>query len=93
MSFFADIGAGASSLGTKLGDTLSGITKFVGDNAEGVLSIAKQIDDLKQIGKPKKKAPDQAPAAPTVQPSSGMTLSPMLLAGGALVLLLVFSRK
>lgn len=95
MSFFSDIGAGVSSLTTKLGENLTGVTQWIGDNAGELLSVVKQVEDLKQIGKPKPKndnAPTPGPTVQTPPPQSGFS-APIVLGAVAIVALIALRGK
>lgn len=85
MGFFDGFGSSAAALATKLGNTVSGVTKWVGDIAPAVVGIAQSAQALKLAsqGKPPKAStgnvvpPGELPVAGKVEkvPDSSATSS------------------
>lgn len=87
MGFFDGLGSSAAALATKLGNTVAGVTKWVGDIAPAVVGIAQSAQALKLAsqGKPPKAStgnvtpPGELPVAAKVEKvpeSPGTSSSP-----------------
>lgn len=109
MSFFSDFGSGAAALGAKLGDFTSGLADFAQNTLIPLAGVAQQVQGIiAQPPKPQRPPPStvgnalvpgQLPTASQVQPAPpavaapNSNVNPMVVAGVAVVALLLLSRK
>ena len=98
MSFFSGLGAGAAALTEKLGGYVQNVTGFIGDNAQQLVGLASQVQQL-QAGWNPPKPPKQTvapgeipPAGKEVDAPTAVGLPPLAIAGLAVVAVVLLAK-